>query len=123
MDIFHVQANYNPLYQRYLKHLSVDPQNITQLAEIPFLPISFFKSHVIKTGDFEPEVYFESSGTTGVEPSRHGILSQSAYLQNAKSNFNEFYGDVENYCVLALLPSYLERGNSSLVAMADYFIK
>jgi hypothetical protein len=123
MDIFHVQANYNPLYQRYLKQLSVDPQNITQLAEIPFLPISFFKSHVIKTGDFEPEVYFESSGTTGVEPSRHGILSQSAYLQNAKSNFNEFYGDVENYCVLALLPSYLERGNSSLVAMADYFIK
>jgi len=123
MEIFQIQAKFNLIYQRYLRYLSVDPQSITQLTKIPFLPISFFKSHTIKTGDFEPEIYYESSGTTGVQSSRHGILSQSAYLLNAKSNFNEFYGEIENYCVLALLPSYLERGNSSLVAMADYFIK
>ncbi|MFM1795209.1 MAG: hypothetical protein RL642_1594, partial [Bacteroidota bacterium] len=79
--------------------------------------------HSIKTGLFDPEVFFESSGTTGVHPSRHGILSLKAYLQNATENFNEFYGRPDEYCFLALLPSYLERGNSSLVAMADHFIK
>jgi hypothetical protein len=123
MDIFQAQSRFNPLYHDYLGYLSVDPGSITQLHQIPYLPISFFKSHSIRTGNFEPEAYFESSGTTGVQQSRHGILSLSAYLMNAQSNFTEFYGEIENYCVLALLPSYLERGNSSLVAMADYFIK
>ena len=122
-DIFQVQSRYNPVYRNYLSHLGVTIEEVTELTKIPFLPISFFKSHAIKTGDFEPEIYFESSGTTGVQHSRHGVLSQSAYLLNTTVNFNEFYGNVDGYCILALLPSYLERGNSSLVAMADYFIK
>ncbi len=122
-DIFQVQSRFNPLYRDYLSHLGVNVEKVTELTKIPFLPISFFKSHTIKTGDFEPEVYFESSGTTGVQNSRHGILSQTAYLLNTAVNFTEFYGNIDDYCILALLPSYLERGNSSLVAMADYFIK
>lgn len=123
LDIFQVQSEFNPLYKSYLSHLSVEASAIDEIAQIPFLPISFFKSNIIKTGNFEPEVYFESSGTTGIQRSRHGILSQTAYLKNAQLNFTESYGNLSDYCVLALLPSYLEKGNSSLVAMADYFIK
>lgn len=123
INLFRVQATHNPLYHDYLRHLAIDPQTVNELVEIPFLPISFFKSHLIKTGNFEPEVYFESSGTTGMQPSRHGIRSMAHYLLNAAQNFKEFYGEPSNYCILALLPSYLERGNSSLVAMADDLIK
>jgi hypothetical protein len=122
-EIFGVQSIYNPVYATYLKYLSIDPTKVSTLYQIPYLPISFFKSHTIKTGDFEPETFFESSGTTGMQHSRHGILSKSAYLQNAEQNFKEFYGDPRDYCFLALLPSYLEKGNSSLVAMADDLIK
>lgn len=121
--VFQAQAQFNWVYKDYLRYLSVDPQNITTIETIPFLPVSFFKSHSIKTGNFEPEVVFESSGTTGMQQSKHGVLSLSAYLQNATDNFKEFYGDPSDYCFLALLPSYLERGNSSLVAMADHFIQ
>lgn len=122
-EIFRVQSSYNPVYATYLKCLAIDSTKVSTLYQIPCLPISFFKSHAIKTGDFEPEVFFESSGTTGVQHSRHGILSKSAYLLNAEQNFKEFYGEPRNYCFLALLPSYLEKGNSSLVAMADDLIK
>lgn len=123
LKIFRVQSIYNPVYTTYLKYLSIDPAKVSALYQIPYLPISFFKSHTIKTGDFEPETFFESSGTTGMQHSRHGILSKSAYLLNAEQNFKEFYGDPCDYCFLALLPSYLEKGNSSLVAMADDLIK
>lgn len=123
LDVFRAQAVHNPLYKAYLSNLSIDLHAIDALEKIPFLPISFFKSHLIKTGEFEPEVYFESSGTTGIQHSRHGILSKSAYLRNAEQNFKEFYGHPSKYCILALLPSYLEKGNSSLVAMADDLIQ
>lgn len=123
LEIFRVQSIYNPVYATYLKYLSIDPVKVSTLYQIPFLPISFFKSHAIRTGDFEPETFFESSGTTGMQHSRHGILSKSAYLLNAEMNFREFYGAPCDYCFLALLPSYLEKGNSSLVAMADDLIK
>ena len=123
LEIFRVQSIHNPLYATYLSYLSIDPAKVSTLHQIPYLPISFFKSHAIKTGDFQPEVFFESSGTTGVQHSRHGILSKSAYLLNAEQNFKEFYGEPRDYCFLALLPSYLEKGNSSLVAMADDLIK
>jgi hypothetical protein len=121
--IFREQSKQNLLYKQYLQYLSVNPDRIGELHQIPFLPISFFKSHLLQTGNFQPEVYFESSGTTGTINSRHGIASLQSYLQNAEQNFQEFYGEVSNYCILAVLPSYLEKGNSSLVAMADYFIK
>ncbi len=123
LEVFRVQALHNSIYKAYLHHLQVEPNRVVALEEIPFLPISFFKSHLIKTGEFEPDVYFESSGTTGMQHSRHGILSKSAYLQNAEKNFIEFYGLPSQYCLLALLPSYIEKGNSSLVAMADDLIQ
>jgi hypothetical protein len=123
MAIFRRQAIQNPVYAAYLGHLKVDEAKVKAIREIPFLPISFFKSHVLKSGEFAETYIFESSGTTGSVNSRHFIKDVSSYLINAENNFRESYGDPSAYCFLALLPSYLERGNSSLVAMADHLIK
>ncbi len=123
LAIFRRQAVQNPVYAAYLHHLKVDETKFKAIREIPFLPISFFKSHVLKSGEFAESFIFESSGTTGSINSKHYIKSLSGYLTNAENNFREAYGDPSDYCFLALLPSYLERGNSSLVAMADHFIK
>lgn len=123
MAVFRRQASQNPVYAAYLGHLKVDETKVDGIREIPFLPISFFKSHALKSGEYAEAFIFESSGTTGSINSRHYIKSLSSYLTNAENNFREVYGDPSAYCFLALLPSYLERGNSSLVAMADHLIK
>jgi hypothetical protein len=123
LDIFQYQAAHNPLYARYLQLLGRDPARIARLADVPFLPIQFFKSHVVKTGEWTEEAVFTSSGTTGQTPSRHYVRSVSHYLANTRRGFEQRYGAVDDWCVLALLPSYLERTGSSLVAMADHFIR
>lgn len=123
LDIFRLQAAENALYAAYINSLSVVPGSVFALKDIPFLPIGFFKSHRIQTGSFEPELCFESSGTTGAFTSRHCIKTVGDYLGNAEAGFREFYGDPSSWCILALLPSYLERGHSSLVAMADHLIR
>lgn len=123
LSLFRRQAIQNPVYAAYLGHLKVDHARVERVRNIPFLPISFFKTHALKSGEFTETCIFESSGTTGSVNSRHYIKSISSYLANAENNFREAYGDPSGYCFLALLPSYLERGNSSLVAMADHFIK
>ena len=122
LALFCSQAAHNPLYRSYLDILSIEPASIQELNRIPFLPIRFFKSHDIQTGEFIPAYCFESSGTTGAVNSRHCIKSMAEYLENAEANFIEFYGDPSDYCILALLPSYLERNHSSLVSMADHLI-
>ncbi|MCC9135939.1 acyl transferase [Pontibacter silvestris] len=123
LDLFRYQAQHNPVYKLYLQYLKVEPQQIEKLEQIPFLPIEFFKSHEIITGEFEPEVTFYSSGTTQMTRSRHLVSDLSWYTQTTKLIFEQFYGPLQDYVVLALLPSYLEQGGSSLVAMVDYFIK
>lgn len=123
ISVFRHQSHQNPVYAAYLDHLKVNREDVRIIRSIPFLPISFFKSHQIKTGQYPEECYFESSGTTGSVNSRHAIKRLSAYLANTEMNFREHYGDPSTYCFLALLPSYLEKGNSSLVAMADHLIK
>lgn len=90
--------------------------------QIPFLPISFFKTHAIQTTDFTPEMVFESSATTGTDRSRHFIKDLALYEESFLKGFAHFYGSVKNWCILALLPSYLERKNSSLVYMAGKLI-
>ncbi len=123
LALFHRQVQRNTLYKTYVSNLGLNIGSITSMLQVPYLPISFFKTARIQTGTFEPEICFESSGTTGVEVSRHCISSIERYANNALANFKEFYGDPSQYCILALLPSYLERENSSLVAMADQLIK
>lgn len=123
LSLFTLQATENKVYRDYLTHLGVSPQSIKHTRDIPFLPISFFKSQDVVTGDWVEQATFMSSATTGTTPSKHKIKNLTFYLTNARSVFERFYGALENYHFLALLPSYLERGNSSLVAMLDYFIK
>lgn len=96
---------------------------ITEVAQIPFLPVAFFKDHEVKTDVWDPEATFSSSGTTGQRTSSHFVRDKEFYLTNAEKVFNHFYGSLQEYHFLALLPSYLERDNSSLVVMADSFIK
>jgi hypothetical protein len=90
---------------------------------IPFLPISFFKSHTVITGSFEPRLVFESSGTTQTTNSKHLVKDVNLYHESFNKAFELFYGPVKEWCIIGLLPSYLERNNSSLVMMVDELIK
>jgi len=117
------QATHNPLYKRYLSLLGRDPASMTKLSDIPCLPIRFFKTHRVMSGDWTPQTAFSSSATTGQTPSTHFVRDLDFYLGNTVRGFAPLYGDPAEWCILALLPSYLERSGSSLVAMADHFIK
>jgi hypothetical protein len=123
LEIFNFQYNNNPIYKQYCNALHVDSTKIVTIEKIPFLPIGFFKTHTIITSDFDPEVVFESSGTTQTINSRHLVKDVALYEKSFTDAFNLFYGKPEDWCIIALLPSYLERTNSSLVGMADSLIK
>ena len=123
LDVFRRQSVQNKLYAEFINHLGVDPFRVESLSEIPFLPISFFKTHVIRTGDWQPQVTYTSSGTTGMVTSRHDVQDEKFYLAHATNIFTRFFGPVSHYHFLALLPSYLEREGSSLIAMANHFIQ
>ena len=123
MECFLYQAEHNPVYKLYLNFLSVEPKKVEAISEIPFLPIEFFKTHRVFSGNTKEQISFESSGTTGMKPSIHYVADVNRYIKSFSQAFNIFYGNAQEYCFLALLPSYLERGNSSLVFMMDHFIK
>ena len=108
------QAQMNPVYKEWIE--------LARLKDIPFLPISFFKTHDVFIGD-NPEIHFESSGTTADVVSKHWVSDLSLYEQSFNHCFNLFYGDPSEYCIIGLLPSYLERSHSSLVYMVDHLIK
>lgn len=119
LDIFIKQYNENHIYRQYVDALRIDPYSITCFEDIPFLPISFYKTHKVVTGHAEEyPLIFESSGTTGETPSRHYVQDAGVYEQSLIAGFEQFYGAPSNYAILALLPSYLERKNASLVHMA-----
>ncbi|VAW26528.1 Possible acyl protein synthase/acyl-CoA reductase-like protein [hydrothermal vent metagenome] len=123
LQIFRWQATKNLVYKSYLRHLNVDVAEVCKLGQIPFLPISFFKSHTIKTNEWEPEKVFESSGTSGMQTSKHFIKDVQFYHTHAKRLFEAEFGSIEKAHILALLPSYLERDSSSLVSMVQFFIQ
>jgi phenylacetate-coenzyme A ligase PaaK-like adenylate-forming protein len=123
LEIFKYQAISNKIYQKYMNVLGTDPASITKLEEIPFLPIELFKYHIIVAGCVRPEVKFESSGTTGTLKSRHYVIDPELYASSFTKCFKLFYGSPEKYCIIALLPSYLERKNSSLVYMVNRLIQ
>ncbi len=123
MDVFRFQANCNAVYSEYLSLLKVDFQDIKSVEEVPFLPIQFFKNYSIKTGSWQEQSIFTSSGTTSDSASHHPVHDLGFYKQNTELGFQKFYGHPSNYCILALLPSYLERSGSSLIFMADHFIQ
>ena len=123
LKIFRFQAENNPLFQSYIELLNIDYQSVKSISDIPFLPIQFFKNHKIQTGNWSPETVFSSSGTTGKNTSRHFVRDEKFYLKNTVVGFENFYGDLSEYSVLALLPSYLERKGSGLISMAAHFIE
>ncbi|HEY5772293.1 MAG TPA: acyl transferase [Chitinophagaceae bacterium] len=123
LDIFHFQYGANKVYNSYVNALGKAPSSVDEIEKIPFLPISFFKTDEIKTGKFNAEVIFKSSGTTQTINSRHHVKDVSIYTKSFTSAFEKMYGDLDRWCVLGLLPSYLEKGESSLVYMVDSFIK
>ncbi|MHB1106738.1 MAG: acyl transferase, partial [Lutibacter sp.] len=123
LEIFQYQAENNLVYKEFLSHLHIDIQGIDKVEEIPFLPIQFFKSHKVVSSEADVEQIFLSSGTTGNEQSKHFVTDLSIYEESFTKGFEHFYGAIEGYTVLALLPSYLEREGSSLIYMANDFIK
>ncbi|MEM9548422.1 MAG: acyl transferase [Bacteroidota bacterium] len=122
LNLFRYQYKHNIVYQNWVDNLDVRIDDINSLEKIPFLPISAFKTHKLHCELKKQEQIFESSGTTGLVPSKHYVFDPSLYLNVAKLIFESIYGKVNSYCFLALLPSYLERSGSSLVAMVDSFI-
>ena len=123
LEVFRLQYEHNEVYKKYVDTLGVNPRLVNKIEAIPFLPIQFFKNKIITTTKFEPEIIFESSGTTGENISRHFVKYLSVYKESFRRGFNLFYGDPANWCIMGLLPGYLERQNSSLVTMVDDLIK
>ncbi|MFN2261470.1 MAG: acyl transferase [Psychroflexus sp.] len=123
LDIFKFQYSENKVYQQFCDLIHTDVKNVNTIKDIPFLPIEFFKSHSVITGEFEPEITFLSSGTTGQQQSRHQIKNLEIYKKSFQTTFENFYGNIQDYVVIGLLPSYLERKGSSLIYMVDDFIK
>lgn len=122
-DLFKFQFENNPIYNKYVKSLGKDPGSIKRLEDIPFLPISAFKHHMVKTSDWNSAFTFESSGTSGMVLSKHYIEDIDFYLDVSSSAFERFYGDPQEYIILAILPTYLERSNSSLIFMVKHLIE
>jgi hypothetical protein len=123
LEIFQFQYNNNAIYQHYVNALSIVGSNVRSVAQIPFLPIRFFKTFDIKTTRFEPEAVFESSGTTQTINSRHYVKDLKIYRRSFLTAWEQFYSPVADWCVIGLLPAYLERQHSSLVVMVNEMIK
>lgn len=122
LELFRFQYATNALYRAYVDALKVDPASVQSISRIPFLPIQFFKTQRVVSGEFEPAVIFESSGTTTTVNSRHLVKDTGIYTRSFMEAFRLFYGDVKDFVVLGLLPSYLERQSSSLVYMVQEMI-
>ena len=123
LELFRFQYKNNTVYNQFVNLLHKNPEEIVHFSQIPFLPLNFFKTHKGISGRFSPEGIFSSSGTGVSGTSRHFVKNESLYHQSFLSGFKHFFGDIRQYTLLALLPSYLEREGSSLVLMAETLIK
>lgn len=123
LQLFEIHATQNPIYERFLRLLKIDPKSIEQYKKIPCLPIQFFKSHAITLTPEHTDTIFKSSGTTLTTRSQHLVSDVSLYEKSFLTCFEKFYGRPEQYHIIGLLPSYLEQGESSLIYMVDTLIK
>ena len=123
MELFQFQYLHNNLYRQYVDSVRIKPERVDSITKIPFLPIQFFKTAIVKTTDFEAEIIFESSGTTQTTNSKHYVKNLELYRSSFTKCFELFYGVEKEWCILALLPSYLEKNNSSLITMTEELIK
>ena len=123
LEIFRYQYKNNPVYHEFVSAIKIHPRHVSHYLNIPFLPIEFFKTKKVISGDENILNYFSSSGTTGMMASKHFYQNTDLYQQSFAKAFQQFYGDVTNITILALLPSYLERKGSSLIFMVDSLIR
>ncbi len=122
LEVFRTQAEHNSIYRKFIELQKINVNEVNSIFKIPFLPIEFFKTYIVTTGEFIPEIIFRSSGTTGQQTSQLLVKSVSLYEKSFIEGFQFFFGAPEDYTFLALLPSYLERNNSSLVYMMEKLI-
>lgn len=123
LKTFKYQYAENKIYNQWVNALNIDINKVSQISQIPFLPVSFFKTHNVVSGNFVPEVVFESSGTTGTVSSRHLVKDIGIYTQSFTEGFKKFYNDPNDWCIIGLLPSYLQRKGSSLIMMVEKLIR
>jgi phenylacetate-coenzyme A ligase PaaK-like adenylate-forming protein len=123
LEVFNYQFENNKVYKQYVENLHIDTSAIRHYSEIPFLPIQFFKTQNVSTLNQKPQITFTSSGTTGMINSQHHVYDLEWYEMSFRKAFEQFYGNIEDIAVLALLPSYLEREGSSLIYMVDDLIQ
>lgn len=122
LDLFRFQARHTPPYAEYVALLGIDPDIVTRVEDIPFMPIELFKSHDVYCGELAPEIIFTSSNTGSTVPSRHMMASLEDYRKSFTRTFEIFYGNPSEWSIYGLLPNYLEREGSSLVYMVDRLI-
>jgi phenylacetate-coenzyme A ligase PaaK-like adenylate-forming protein len=123
LKVFRYQYENNGVYREFCDFLKTDVQKVKTIQQIPFLPIQFFKSHEVVSNSNPIQTTFTSSGTTGMVTSKHLVTDVSIYEESYRKAFSQFYGNIEDYVVVALLPSYLEREGSSLIHMVDDLIQ
>jgi hypothetical protein len=123
LKVFRFQHENNLVYNEFCKLMNVKVHDVKSLQQIPFLPIQFFKSHTLVSNKYPFQEIFTSSGTSGIITSRHHVTNISIYEESYQKGFAQFYGNIEDYTILALLPSYLEREGSSLIYMVKDLIE
>ena len=123
LETFHFQYHNIEVYRKFVDYLNIDPNDIKEVEKIPFLPIEMFKNHTILDQNKKTDLYFQSSGTTQMNLSKHWISDEKLYQESIEKSFEQFIGKAEDYIFLGLLPSYLEKQNSSLIYMVDFLMK
>ncbi|MFM8347287.1 MAG: acyl transferase, partial [Bacteroidota bacterium] len=123
LELFRFQARFNPVYAGYLSNLGVSPESVREVTRIPFLPIRFFRNLQVTTGEWRPAAAFHSSRTTGMVTSTHLVDDLSFYHDHARRIFEHQVGPLSGANLIAVLPSYVERNDSSLVSMVDQFVR
>lgn len=123
LSIFRYQYDNVEIYRKFVDYLKINPAEVNQLIKIPFLPIEMFKNHQILDKNVSADLYFQSSGTTQMNLSKHFIADENIYQKSIYKSFEQFIGKPEDFIFLGLLPSYLERQNSSLIYMVDYLMR
>ncbi|UMQ43904.1 acyl transferase [Chryseobacterium sp. Y16C] len=123
LKVFRYQYENIEVYRNFVSYLNIKPDEVTSLEKIPFLPIEMFKNHKVVDRNVTADLFFQSSGTTQMNLSKHFIADESIYQESIYKSFEKFIGKPEDFIFLGLLPSYLERQNSSLIYMVDYLMK
>lgn len=123
LENFRFQYQNIEVYRKFVDYLNVKPEEVKTLEEIPFLPIEMFKNHKILDKNASSDLFFQSSGTTQMNLSKHHIADETLYQESIYKSFEQFIGKPEDFIFLGLLPSYLEKQNSSLIYMVDYLMK